>query len=86
MNPLLKVRVITPKSSLFEGEATSVSSINSQGKFDILGQHANFITLIENQEIQIVLIDKQVLKYRFSRAIVYNFQNTVSIYAEPLTI
>jgi F0F1-type ATP synthase epsilon subunit len=33
----------------FEGEATSVSSVNPTGTFDILPSHANFICTIEKK-------------------------------------
>lgn len=49
---------------LYSGQAYAVTSVNDKGVFDILPQHANFITLIkekvivhptlkENKEIQI---------------------------------
>ena len=41
------------KEMVWEGKADSVSSCNSQGVFDILPKHANFVTMIKNQPIQI---------------------------------
>ena len=41
----LQVRIVSPKGEVFKGEATAVSSRNSVGNFDILPQHANFVTL-----------------------------------------
>ena len=82
---VLKVRVITPKQTLFEGQASSVSSVNSQGKFDILAEHANFITLIENHEIEVILPNQKAIHFKFNQAIIVNAQNQVSIFAEPLT-
>jgi F0F1-type ATP synthase epsilon subunit len=84
-NITFKLKVITPKQTLFQGEAVSLSSVNSQGKFDILAQHANFITLIEDKPIDVELPDKKKLQFKFSRAIIYNYQNSVSIFAEPLS-
>ena len=52
-NTIFKLRVITPKQTLFEGDAVSISSVNSQGKFDILAQHANFITLVETRILRL---------------------------------
>jgi len=51
---LLNVRVFwlpVSKEVFFEGEAESVSSENQLGKFDVLPQHANFISLIFNEVI-----------------------------------
>jgi F0F1-type ATP synthase epsilon subunit len=80
---LLNVRVLTPSQFLFNGQALSVSSINATGKFDILPQHANFITLIENQTITIQKPDRKSINFQFHQAIIYAARNEVSIYAEP---
>ncbi len=81
---ILNVKVITPKETLYRGEATSVSSINSEGKFDILAHHANFITMVEKHPIEVRERNQQVKTFNFSQAIIYNTGNEVSIYAEPL--
>lgn len=81
--PTLQVRIITPKKTLFEGEAFAVSSKNSNGKFDILPRHTNFITYIEKNPIEVRSQDKQVTKYNFNQAIIYASQDKVNIYAEP---
>ena len=39
--------VKTRDETLFQGEVESVTSLNKVGKFDILGHHSNFITLIQ---------------------------------------
>lgn len=80
MTPPLYVRIASPKEVIFEGEATSVSSINSSGKFDILPYHANFLTLIENKPIYIRKPNHEVASFTFPVAIVYNRENRVDIY------
>jgi len=47
----LHVRIISPQALLLDTEASSVSSKNADGAFDILAEHANFITMVENQPI-----------------------------------
>jgi len=84
-NQILQVKVMTPAKFLYYGQALSVSSKNSEGNFDILPEHANFITLIENQSIKVQKTDKKVLIYNFHQAIIMNTNNEVSIYAEPTT-
>src|SRR5574337_749817 len=83
-NQVLQVKIITPKKTFFAGQALSVSSTNSVGKFDILPEHANFITLVENQPIIIQDLNHQMQKFQFSQAIIYNVSNQVSVFAEPL--
>lgn len=82
MDQILQVKIISPKQILFDGQAVAVSSINSNGKFDILPEHANFITLVENQPIIIRKADKTEEKFQFELAIIYNSTNSISIYTD----
>lgn len=47
----LTVKILSPTQTIYDGEALSISSANSLGKFDILPYHANFITLVQNTPI-----------------------------------
>ncbi len=80
MKKYLYVRVQNPQEVLWEGEARSVSSANTEGPFDILYQHANFITWIEDAEVKIISKDKEKIKYDFERSVLYVRNNYVSVY------
>ncbi len=83
---LLKVRIITPKKLVYQAEVYSLSSTNSAGKFDILPEHANFITIIQNNDIQIVDSAKNHINFHFPLAIIYTSKNMINIYTDiPLT-
>lgn len=82
MNPKLTVRVISPKQILFSGEALSISSKNSFGKFDILPSHAKFLTFIENQKIEVKTVERKNLEFKFPFAIIYNNDNKVDIFTD----
>ena len=82
MNNLLKLRIISPKQTIFEGPVYSVSGVNFAGKFDILPAHANFITLIENQPINIKKISGEIETFKFPLAIVYTQKDQVNIYTD----
>lgn len=79
-NPSLHVRIISPKQLILDTEAASVSSKNLQGDFDILPQHANFITLIENSPIIVRIPNQKPLVFKFPLAIIFNTENKVNIY------
>lgn len=55
---VLNVKIISPTQTIFDGEALSISSVNSLGKFDILPFHANYITLVQKNPI-ILRVKKQ---------------------------
>jgi len=79
---LLNVRVFwlpVSKEVFFEGEAESVSSENQLGKFDVLPQHANFISLIFN-EVIIVTPKKEKFVYHFEKGVLTVRKNEVRIF------
>ena len=79
-NSTIHVRITSPNQILYDGDALSISSTNSIGKFDILAAHANFITLIENKQIIVRDLQKQTHSFTFPLAIIYTVKNTVNIY------
>ncbi len=83
--PTLHVRIISPQQLILDTEAESVSSKNAQGNFDILPQHANFITLVENSPI-IVRTGPKKLSFSFTVAIIFTEANKVNIYTDLLSI
>lgn len=84
MNQLITVKVNSPERVIWEGPAKWVSSINSDGPFDILPFHANFITIIENKPIRVKTQD-QIIEYVFPYSIVYAHNNLVNIYTNLTT-
>ena len=79
-NPTLHIRIISPQQLIFDADASSVSSKNLEGNFDILPQHANFITLIENSPITIRVSNQKPRIFNFPLAIIVNRENKVDIY------
>lgn len=79
-NPTLHVRIISPQQLILDTEARSISSRNSQGNFDILPQHANFITLVENYPIVVMPPNQKPLTFNFPLAIIMTSENKVNIY------
>src|SRR4051812_30790494 len=75
-----RVTIRTPESMVFQGRARSISSKNNAGAFDILPEHANMITLIDGQEINIAT-ETGTRKFIFEKAVLAVKDNSVSIYA-----
>lgn len=80
---LLTVRVISPQVTLFSGPALSVSSVNSVGNFDILPEHAKFVTLVENQKVTLQLPDGNKREFAFKLAIIHVKEDEVVVYVDP---
>ena len=50
---MLSVRILGPTRTLYEGPANSISAHNKEGPFDVLLDHQNFFSLLD--ECQIVV-------------------------------
>lgn len=48
------VKIFSPFEIYYEGEASAVSAINKTGPFDILKDHANFITILPAGNVKIL--------------------------------
>lgn len=79
---VLHVQVLTPKGVIWEGGARSVSSVNSQGPFDLLPEHAHFISLIERQPIIVTQGNGEDRTFLYETAVIRLFDGIVTIYAE----
>ncbi len=80
--PLLEVKVFCSPAierEPFRGKAEAVSSQNRLGKFDILPQHTNFITLIF-EELTIHTPEKKKITYQFKRGVLEVSENQVRVF------
>lgn len=58
---ILTVSVTSSSKKYYEGEAKSVSSLNTVGPFDILPRHENFISLIADR---LAIVDTSGKKFQ----------------------
>ncbi len=80
-NSVLNVNIKSRTNTYFNGTATSITSINDTGEFDILPFHANFVTLIHG----FVTIDKRMpteKKLEIKSAVLSALGGKVDIYVE----
>lgn len=75
----LRVVVKDRNKVLYDGGATSLSSKNSKGVFDILHNHANFISLI-NETLLIKKPDGTSQEIPMNNAIIKAKENVIEIY------
>ena len=80
--PSLLVEVFWPPvagQTSFQGKAAAVSSENKIGKFDILPEHTNFISLIFNKLTIDTLVGKKI-DYAFKRGVLEVSENQVRVF------
>lgn len=75
----LKVEVMNPVKILYEGDATSVSSINEKGPFDILYNHAPFVSKIKEQ-VRVQVNKEKILVFQLERGVIRCEGNEVKVY------
>jgi len=80
-NALLSVLIHSRNKTYYDGFAQSVTSYNAKGIFDVLPEHANFISLIYKK---IVVIDDQGSERGFDidNGVLKVYQDKVDIYLE----
>ena len=76
---LINITIKSRKKILYQGKALYLTSVNDNGKFDILPQHANFISLIKDFII-IRKEDEQDEKIDIKTGVLKNINNIVSVY------
>ena len=77
--PNLDVEILNQEDILYKGSASAVTSYNEDGKFDILPNHTNFISIIKNNII--IHRDKKDRKeINIKRGVLRCMQNKVNVF------
>lgn len=77
--PQLHVTIKSPDTVLYSGDAVILSSENTVGKFDILPNHSNFISLITT-EVTLVNLNKKTQNFLFTAGVIKCKDNEISIF------
>jgi F0F1-type ATP synthase epsilon subunit len=77
--PRLRVKIISPAQTYYDGPAMSVSAVNKVGPFDILADHANFFSLLTEGDI-VVGTGHQDLRFPVTHGIVKASNNTILLF------
>lgn len=78
-NTLFHLKIQERAGIIYEGDVTSITSLNEEGEFDILPDHANFISLIKNKVV-VREVSKDPKDIIFDNALMRVFNNIVEIY------
>ena len=77
----IMVDIRNRKDQFFRGEAKTVSSVNETGEFDVLPEHANFVTLIKAY----VVVDKDLTtekKFEIDGGVLAAKTDSVDVYLD----
>ena len=74
-----QLKVVSREGIVFDGQAESITSFNEKGKFDVLGLHANFISLI-SKGMTIRNKEGVVSEIKFDNALLRVSKNNAEVY------
>ena len=77
----IHIKIQTRQEIIYEGDVLSVSSKNDTGPFDILPEHANFISIVKDQ-IVLRFPNKQQQQFRLQTGILQVEEGRVNVYIE----
>ncbi len=77
----IHVKVMSPTQTLYNGMATVVSATNEVGPFDILENHANFFSLLNEGQI-VVNNGFQNFTFPITKGIIKVTNNTVVLFVD----
>ena len=77
----LKVKIISPYQTRYEGDAVSVSASNRTGPFDILPGHINFFSLLTGGQVSLNT-GFQLLEFPITRGIVRVTNDQVTLFVD----
>lgn len=81
---LLNLTVRNRQEILFAGKVKAISSTNKIGVFDILPQHANFISIIQ-ETLVIHKNEKEKLNFEVKTGLLKVWENEAKVFLDVLT-
>lgn len=75
----MKLQILTPDTTLFDGEVKEISCHNEKGQFDVLYGHANFMSMID-KKIQVIQADGEKKEYPVEQALIEVHDNEIYIF------
>ncbi|MEZ6255390.1 MAG: hypothetical protein R3B92_01265 [Patescibacteria group bacterium] len=80
-DPNFKITIRSRSKLHYQGMAVSLTSVNNTGKFDILGYHANFISLIKDYVLVVTSTESaSPLRFDITDGVIYVDNSEVHVY------
>jgi F-type H+-transporting ATPase subunit epsilon len=78
----MKVSIITPEKSLFNGDAISVTVPSQQGPFTMLEHHAPIVAILEAGKVILKETNNNIIEFTIKGGFCEQHNNTIIICAE----
>jgi F-type H+-transporting ATPase subunit epsilon len=77
----MKITILTPDSTVFEGEISSVKAPGSDGFLELLNNHAPVVSSLKDGEVRIIKSDGERMTFNISGGFIEMLNNEVSLLA-----
>ncbi|HOY37946.1 MAG: F0F1 ATP synthase subunit epsilon [Bacteroidales bacterium] len=78
----MKVTLLTPEKTLFEGQATFVEVPGAKGRFQMLDHHAPIVSILSAGKVRIVLPDNSEKLFDIQGGVIELKNDIITILAE----
>ena len=78
----MKVEIISPSSTLYSGEATSVTVPSKMGPFTLLEHHAAIVAILEAGKINLTDVNGETHEFAIKGGLTENHDNQLTICVE----
>lgn len=82
VKPTFNLLITNPERIFFDGEAYSISSKNDSGPFDILPNHAHFVSLLNDVKVEVVSKEEKKLTFAVARGLISAKDNKVRVFVD----
>jgi F0F1-type ATP synthase epsilon subunit len=79
----IAVTVTEPNKVLWQGEATALQSVNSEGTFAIIPDHARFLTILKKVDIMLYEGEEVVSTIPVTEAVLSFENDAAQIFVQP---
>lgn len=80
----IATKIMSPVAVVYEAPVTAITAENSEGVFDILPDHARFMSLLNPTPITLELPDASVATFTFENAVLFFEDNIAVIYIQEM--
>ena len=78
----MKVEIISPSETLFEGEASAVTVPSKMGAFTLLEHHAPIVAILEAGKVSLTNANGELQEYDIKGGFTENHDNPLTICVE----
>jgi F0F1-type ATP synthase epsilon subunit len=78
----MHVKVYAPFKTYFDGDAYSLSAVNSTGPFDILPHHKNFMSLLQSCTVTVRSPQKDDFNLKVNRGVMHVKSDQVTVFLD----